>query len=56
MITLLESYKNGKKQAEVDITHKTADEVRELIKTQEKQLRTWEYRHVSEDAYIEERR
>lgn len=45
-IRLLESYKNSKKQAEIDITDMTAAQVCKEIEMQEDQGRTIKYRTI----------
>ncbi len=45
-IKLIEGFKDGKKQCEVDITDMTADQVWNTIKEQEYQGRSWNYKTI----------
>ena len=54
-ITLLVMFKNHEKVAEQDITNFTDREVAELILTQDKQNRSWEYQFTSKQKMKERR-
>ena len=54
-IVLLEVFKNGKKQAETDITHYNVDELGLLLDIQEDMGRTWGYKTTSKQKMKERR-
>ena len=48
---MLDLYKDGKKQAEVDIVNYTIEEIKLLLEIQEMMGRTWSYRHIRGNNY-----
>lgn len=54
-IVLLEVFKDGKKQAETDITHYNVDELGLLLDLQEDMDRTWRYKTTNHEQMKERR-
>ena len=54
-LVLLETFKNGKKQAEVEVTHYNADELGLLLDIQQDMGRTWGYRTTNREQMKERR-
>ena len=54
-IVLLEVFKNGKKQAETDITHYNGNELGLLLDIQQNMGRTWGYKTTNREQMKERR-